>query len=56
MWLVMFQPYGGSFVPQMICQNEVCAQEFIKNMPWNSYGTYSYCFVPVLQPIMLRSC
>lgn len=51
MWLVMFQPYHGQLVPQALCRSEAEARDFIEGMPWNAYGGYSYCFVPVTAPL-----
>lgn len=51
MWLVMFQSFQGQLVPQTLCRSEMEARDFIENLPWNAYGTYSYCFVPVTQPL-----
>lgn len=47
MWLVMFQPHSGQLVPQTLCRTEAEARNFIEMVPWNAYGYYSYCFVPV---------
>ena len=51
MWLVMFQPYHGQLVPQALCRSEAEARDFIEGMPWNAYGVYSYCLVPVTAPL-----
>lgn len=51
MWLVMFQSCQGQLVPQTLCRSEMEARDFIERLPWNAYGIYSYCFVPVTQPL-----
>lgn len=50
MWLVMFKPHGGSYVPQVLCYSEIAAQSMIELMPRSAIGSYSYCFVPVSNP------
>lgn len=51
MWLICFQPIGTDrFVPQILCNSEQEAKEWVKNAPFSVVGSYVYMFVPLNRP------
>lgn len=51
MWLICFKPIGTeNLVPQILCNSEEDAKNWVKNAPYSVVGTYIYMFVPVSKP------
>ena len=51
MWLICFIPLGtNNFAPQMLCNTEQEAREWVKNAPFSVVGSYVYMFVPLSRP------
>lgn len=52
MWLICFQPVGSDrLVPQLLCNSEQEAKDWVKNAPFSVVGSYIYMFVPLNRPI-----
>ena len=51
MWLICFKPVGtNNLVPQILCNTEEEARNWVKNAPYSVVGTYTFMFVPVATP------
>lgn len=52
MWLICFQPIGSDkLVPQILCNTEQEAKNWVKNAPFSVVGSYIYMFVPLATPV-----
>lgn len=52
MWLICFQPIGSDrLVPQLLCNSEQEAKDWVKNAPFSVVGSYIYMFVPLNTPV-----
>lgn len=51
MWVICFQPIGtNQYVPQIICQTEQEARNWVQRAPFSAVGCYIYMFVPLANP------
>lgn len=52
MWLICFQPIGtDKLVPQILCNTEQEAKNWVKKAPFSVVGSYIYMFVPLATPV-----
>ena len=52
MWLICFQPIGSDkLVPQIICNTEQEAKDWVKKAPFSVVGSYIYMFVALATPV-----